>query len=127
MPQTVLITGASSGIGPAAALELLRAGHVVYGGARRVESMDAISAAGGHVVSLDVTQEADLERVVQTIIAEQGRIDVLVNNAGVGIYAAAEDMPLDEARYQFEVNVFGPARLIQLVLPHMLQGVGRGA
>jgi short-subunit dehydrogenase len=68
---------------------------------------------------VDVTVEADLERAVQTIVEEQRRIDVLINNAGQGLYAAAEDMPLEEARHQFEVNLFGPARLTQLVLPHM--------
>jgi short-subunit dehydrogenase len=119
MSKIVLITGASSGIGRAAALELLRAGHTVYGGARRVESMDAVGAAGGHVLPMDVTNDADLQRVVQTILDQQGRIDVLVNNAGFGLYGAAEDVPLDRARYQLEVNLFGPARLTQLVLPHM--------
>ena len=119
MPKAILITGASSGIGRAAALELLGAGHTVYAGARRVESMVSVGAAGGRLLPLDVTSEADLERVVQTILEEQGRIDVLVNNAGFGLYAAAEDVPLDDARYQLEVNLFGPARLIQLVLPHM--------
>lgn len=69
--------------------------------------------------AVDVTVEADLERAVQTIVEEQRRIDVLINNAGQGLYAAAEDMPLEEARHQFEVNLFGPARLTQLVLPHM--------
>ncbi len=119
MSQTILITGASSGIGRAAALELLRAGHTVYGSARRLESIAAIGSAGGRVLQLDVTVEADLERAVQTIVKEQRRIDVFINNAGQGLYAAAEDMPLEEARHQFEVNVFGPARLTQLVLPHM--------
>jgi NAD(P)-dependent dehydrogenase (short-subunit alcohol dehydrogenase family) len=119
MSKIVLITGASSGIGRATALELLRAGHTVYGAARRVQSMDAISAAGGHVLPLDVTNDADLERAVQTILDQQGRIDVLVNNAGFGLYGAAEDVPLPQARYQLEVNLFGPARLTQLVLPHM--------
>jgi NAD(P)-dependent dehydrogenase (short-subunit alcohol dehydrogenase family) len=79
---TILITGVSSGIGRATALELLHAGHTIYAGARRVETMDAIRASGGHVLSLDVTKEADLERAVNTMIDEQGRIDVLVNNAG---------------------------------------------
>jgi short-subunit dehydrogenase len=68
---------------------------------------------------MDVTNDADLVRVVQTIIGEQGRIDALVNNAGFGLYGAAEDVPLEQARYQLDVNLFGPARLIQLVLPHM--------
>jgi NAD(P)-dependent dehydrogenase (short-subunit alcohol dehydrogenase family) len=107
------------GIGRAAALELLRAGHTVYGGARRSESLDPVKEAGGHVLSMDVTSDADLERVVQTILDEQGRIDALVNNAGFGLYGAAEDVPLEQARYQLDVNLFGPARLIQLVLPHM--------
>jgi NAD(P)-dependent dehydrogenase (short-subunit alcohol dehydrogenase family) len=117
--KIVLITGASSGIGRAAALELLRAGHTVYGSARRVGSMDAVGASGGHVLPMDVTNDADLERVVRTILDQQGRIDVLVNNAGFGLYGAAEDVPLEQARYQLEVNLFGPARLTQLVLPHM--------
>jgi NAD(P)-dependent dehydrogenase (short-subunit alcohol dehydrogenase family) len=119
MSKIVLVTGASSGIGRATALELLRAGHTVYGGARRVESLDPVSASGGHALAMDVTDDADLERVVRTILDQEGRLDVLVNNAGFGLYGAAEDVPLDQARYQLEVNLFGPARLVQLVLPQM--------
>ena len=119
MPKTILVTGASSGIGRATALELLRDGHTVYGAARRVESMNAITEAGGRALPLDVTNDAELERTVQTMITEQSKIDVLVNCAGFGLYGAAEDVPLADARYQLEVNLFGPARLIQLVLPHM--------
>ncbi|GAB3430089.1 oxidoreductase [Flindersiella endophytica] len=114
-----LVTGASSGIGRATALELLKAGHTVYGAARRVQRMDVIRDAGGHPIELDVTKDADLERAVRAILDEQGRIDVLVNNAGIGQYGAAEEVPLDRARREFEVNLFGPARLIQLVLPQM--------
>jgi NAD(P)-dependent dehydrogenase (short-subunit alcohol dehydrogenase family) len=117
--KIVLVTGASSGIGRAAVLDLLRAGHTVYGGARRTQSLDAVGAAGGHAVAMDVTVDADLQRVVQTILDQQGRIDALVNNAGFGLYGAAEDVPLPQARHQLEVNLFGPARLIQLVLPHL--------
>jgi NAD(P)-dependent dehydrogenase (short-subunit alcohol dehydrogenase family) len=119
MSRIVLITGASSGIGRAAALELLGAGHTVYGGARRAQSLEAVRAAGGHALEMDVTDDADLQRVVRTVLDQQGRIDVLVNNAGFGLYGAAEDVPLSQARYQLEVNLFGPARLIQLVLPQM--------
>jgi NAD(P)-dependent dehydrogenase (short-subunit alcohol dehydrogenase family) len=119
MSKIVLITGASSGIGRATALELLRAGHTVYGGARRVESLDAISAAGGHALAVDVTSDEDRQRAVRAVLGQRGRIDVLVNNAGFGLYGAAEDVPLDRARYQLEVNLFGPARLIQLVLPYL--------
>ncbi|GAA4228217.1 short-subunit dehydrogenase [Streptosporangium album] len=117
--RTCLITGASSGIGHAAALELLRAGHTVYGAARRVDKMDDLRAAGGHALPMDITDGADLERVVRTILDEQGRIDVLVNNAGSGLHGAVEDVPVEEARRLFEVNLFGPARLTRLVLPHM--------
>ena len=68
---------------------------------------------------MDVTDDASMVAGIERIIAEQGRIDVLVNNAGYGSYGAVEDVPIDEARRQFEVNVFGLARLIQLVTPHM--------
>ncbi|MFG1684905.1 oxidoreductase [Nonomuraea sp. NPDC049269] len=119
-----LVTGASAGIGHATALELLRAGHTVYGVARRVDRMEDIRQAGGHTLAMDVTKEEDLERVVSTVLDEQPGIDVLVNNAGVGVYGAAEDVPIDSGRHQFEVNLFGPARLIQLVLPRMRE---RGA
>ncbi|MGV9776250.1 oxidoreductase [Streptosporangium sp. NPDC003464] len=117
--KVVLVTGASSGIGKATALELLRAGHIVYGAARRTGHMAPISAAGGHVLPLDMRNPEDLERVIDTVVTEQGQIDVLVNNAGTVLHGAAEDVPLDLARDQFEVNVFAPARLVQLALPHM--------
>ncbi|MER6943748.1 oxidoreductase [Nonomuraea sp. NPDC000554] len=114
-----LVTGASSGIGHATALELLRAGHIVYGAARRVHMMEAIREAGGHALPMDVTKEEDLQRVVHTVLDEHQRIDVLVNNAGAVVHGAVEDTPLEMARDEFEVNVFAPARLVQLVLPQM--------
>ncbi|MFE3451876.1 oxidoreductase [Nonomuraea sp. NPDC059194] len=117
--KVILVTGASSGIGKATALELLRAGHIVYGAARRTGHMASIRAAGGRVLPLDMREPEDLERVVDTIVAEQGRIDILINNAGTVLHGAAEDVPLDMARDQFEVNVVAPARLVQLVLPYM--------
>ena len=125
MQKVVLVTGASAGIGKATALELVAAGHIVYGAARRVSRMSDIRDAGGHVLALDARRPDDLERVVSTVIAEQGRLDVLVNNAGTVLHGAAEDIPLEMARDQFEVNVFAPARLVQLVLPQMReQGSG---
>lgn len=117
--QVVLVTGASSGIGLATAEYLLDRGHVVYGAARRVDRMAPLVDKGGHALELDVTDEASMQAAVQSILDAEGRIDVLVNNAGYGSYGAVEDVPLDEARRQFDVNLFGLARMIQLVLPSM--------
>ncbi|MYT29584.1 MULTISPECIES: oxidoreductase [unclassified Streptomyces] len=117
--KVCLVTGASSGIGLATALELRRAGHTVYGAARRTHRMAPLSAAGGHALHMDARNDTDLERAVATVIEEQGRIDVLVNNAGTVLHGAAEDVPMASAREQLEVNVVAPARLVQLVLPHM--------
>ncbi|NUR88235.1 MAG: SDR family NAD(P)-dependent oxidoreductase [Nonomuraea sp.] len=117
--KVCLVTGASAGIGRAIALELLRAGHTVHGLARRVDRMDVLARAGGHPIGADVTSEADLQRAVAAVLDAHGRIDVLVNNAGSVVHGAAEDVPIERARDVFEVNLFGPARLVQLVLPHM--------
>ena len=117
--RVVLITGASSGIGFQAARELARAGHTVYAGARRVERMRPLRALGVAPVALDVTDQDACTGVVETIMAEQGRIDVLVNNAGYGSFGAVEDVDLTEARRQIEVNVLGLAALTKAVLPHM--------
>lgn len=122
----VLLTGASSGIGYDVAPLLVRYGYTVYGAARRVEKIEELASEGVKALSLDVTDEASMEAAVQQIIDAEGRIDVLINNAGYGSYGAIEDVPIDEARRQFEVNLFGLARLTQLVLPHMrARGSGR--
>ena len=124
--RVALITGASSGIGEATARRLRRLGYTVYAGARRVERMGDLAELGIHAVALDVTDDASMVGLVDRIIGETGRIDVLVNNAGYGAYGALEEVPLAEARRQFEVNLFGLARLTQLVLPHMrAQRAGR--
>ncbi|MEU4670882.1 oxidoreductase [Amycolatopsis sp. NPDC023774] len=119
VPKVALVTGASSGIGESTARELLERGYTVYGAARRVERMADLAERGVRTIALDVTDEESVEKAVAAIVAESGRIDLLVNNAGYGSYGAVEDVRLSEARYQFEVNVFGAARLIQLVLPVM--------
>jgi len=120
MPVKVaLVTGASSGIGDATARKLHALGYTVYGAARRTDRMADLAAAGIRVLSMDVTDAASTEGGIKQIIEATGRIDALVNNAGYGSYGAVEDVPLAEARGQFEVNVFGAAQLIQLVLPHM--------
>ena len=117
--RVALITGASSGIGEATAQRLAALGFTVYAAARRVERMASFADSGVRVLPLDVTDEASMTACVRTIIEETGRIDVLVNNAGYGSFGALEDVPLDEARKQFDVNIFGLARMTQLVLPTM--------
>jgi short-subunit dehydrogenase len=115
----VLVTGASSGIGEATARRLTSLGYTVYAAARRVDRMSALAEQGIQVASLDVTDDSSMIAIVDKITAEAGRIDVLVNNAGYGSYGALEDVPIEEGRRQFEVNLFGLARLTQLVLPQM--------
>ncbi len=115
----VLVTGASSGIGKATAHALLDRGHTVHVAARRVEAMEDLRQRGAVALPMDITRNADTAAVVEHILGEHGRIDVLVNNAGFATYGAVEDITIDEARYQFEVNLFGLARLTQRVIPSM--------
>ncbi|MFC4783524.1 oxidoreductase [Nocardioides sp. MAHUQ-72] len=124
--RVALVTGGSSGIGERTAVRLGRAGFEVYAVARRVDRMAALEREGVTTFAMDVTDDASMVAGVERVVAERGRIDVLVNNAGYGSYGAVEDVPIDEARRQFEVNVFGLARLTQLVTPHLRrQGSGR--
>ncbi|MEM7297773.1 MAG: oxidoreductase [Bacteroidota bacterium] len=117
--KVILITGASAGIGKATALQLINEGHTVYGAARRLDQMKDLEEAGGHAIKMDVLEEDQMQMGVNQILEKEGRIDVLVNNAGYAVYGSVEDIIIDEARRQFEVNIFGLARLTQMVLPHM--------
>ena len=117
--KVVLITGASSGIGKATALELAQKGYTVYASARRMEKMKDLEPIGIKLLAMDVTKDESMVEGVNTILGNEGRIDGLVNNAGYGSYGALEDVPLSEGKYQFEVNLFGLARLTQLVIPQM--------
>jgi NAD(P)-dependent dehydrogenase (short-subunit alcohol dehydrogenase family) len=117
--QVAIVTGASSGIGEETALALHDAGYTVYAAARRTERMGVLRDRGVNVASVDVTDDGSMTPFVSTVLAECGKVDVLVNNAGYGSYGSIEDVSLDEARRQFDVNVFGLARMTQLVLPHM--------
>lgn len=119
MSKIAFVTGASSGIGEETAKALVAAGYIVYCGARRVERMRPLAAVGARLLVLDVTDEISMSRAIETILQEAGRIDILVNSAGYGSFGALEDVMLEEGRRQFDVNVFGLARLIQLVLPSM--------
>jgi NAD(P)-dependent dehydrogenase (short-subunit alcohol dehydrogenase family) len=119
--QVVLVTGASSGLGKETAKTLLKEGYTVYAAARRVERMDDLKKLGGIPIKMDITKEEDVVAAVDQITRDHGGVDILINNAGFGLYGTVEDVPLEEARYQFEVNMFGLARITQLVLPHMRQ------
>ncbi|WP_018319014.1 oxidoreductase [Bradyrhizobium sp. WSM2793] len=117
--SVALITGASSGMGKDIALRLISKGYAVYGAARRIERMKDIEAAGGTALSVDVADAASVVAAIDRIIAERGRIDVLINNAGYGQFGALEDVPIEVGRRQMEVNLIGAAHVTQLVLPHM--------
>jgi NAD(P)-dependent dehydrogenase (short-subunit alcohol dehydrogenase family) len=117
--RAVLITGCSSGIGRATALRLVAGGWNVWATARRPETIADLADAGCRTLALDVTDEASMEAAVAQLREEAGAVGVLVNNAGYSQSGAVETVPLEAARRQFETNVFGLARLTQLVLPGM--------
>ena len=95
--KVILVTGASSGMGKLSAQDLIKAGHTVYAVARSVDKMKDLEALGGHIMKMDVTNEEDIEKVVAQVIAEQGRIDVLWNNAGYGLYGPVEDVSMEKS------------------------------
>jgi len=115
----VLISGCSSGIGAATAAALVEAGHTVYATARRIESLADLEALGCRPLALDVTSEDSMIAAVKAVEAEHGHVGTLINNAGFGEYGPIEESDLGRVRAMFETNVFGLARLTQLVLPAM--------
>lgn len=117
--QVILLTGCSSGIGRAAAVEAARRGHRVFATARRREDIADLTAKGIETAVIDVTDPDSIGETVKAVLAEAGRIDALVNNAGYGQYGAVEDVSADEWRAQFEVNVFGAVAVLRAVLPSM--------
>lgn len=119
MAKTVLVTGASAGIGKATAIYLAQNDYKVYGAARRTEKMQDLKNYGIKPIALDVTKDESITACIEQIFQEAGSIDILINNAGFGSSGAVEDVPIADARYQLEVNVFGAMRLTQLVLPKM--------
>lgn len=121
-----LVTGATSGMGQDFALRLLAEGYRVYGAGRRAERLQPIIDQGGVGLVMDMTDSDSIEAGVQQLLQQAGRLDVLINCAGYGQYGALEDVPIELARRQLEVNLFGLARLTQLCLPRMrAQGSGR--
>jgi NADP-dependent 3-hydroxy acid dehydrogenase YdfG len=119
MAQVVLITGCSSGIGQAAASELAEAGHTVFATARNPDSLIPLTEFGCRTLQLDVTDELSMVDAVRSVQDEFGAVDVLINNAGYGLYGPIEQVSMADVRREFETNVFGLVRLTQLVLPAM--------
>lgn len=117
--EAVLITGCSTGIGRATALHLAGKGRTVYATARRLDAIADLAERGCRTLALDVTDEASMQAAVDHVVAAEGAVGVLVNNAGYSQSGAIESVPMDEVRRQFETNVFGLARMCQLVLPGM--------
>lgn len=117
--MVILITGASSGFGKLTAERLIEKAHVVYAAARRIDKMEDLRLKGCHLLKMDVTDDESVQAAVHKIVEEQGRVDVLLNNAGYGSLNTVEDISMDELKYQFDVNVFGYARLQKAVLPYM--------
>ncbi len=117
--KVILITGASSGMGKESAKLLIQQGHIVYTAARRIEQMQDLKQMGAHPIAMDISNDQDIQEVVDTLIQKEGKIDVLWNNAGYGLYGAVEDVPIAEARQQFEVNLFGLAAITSKVIPFM--------
>jgi len=124
--RAVLITGCSTGIGRETARHLAGKGWKVYATARRPESIEDLKGEGCETLSCDVTDEASMSACVDAVVAAEGAVGVLVNNAGYSQSGALEEVPIDAVRRQFETNVFGLMRMCQLALPGMRgQGWGR--
>ncbi|MDV7245237.1 MULTISPECIES: oxidoreductase [Rhodococcus] len=121
--QVALVTGASSGIGRESALALVKAGFTVVGTSRDASRSTPLD--GVTFFDLDVSDEASVSALVEQVIARFGRIDVLVNNPGIGLMGAAEENSVAQSRGVFDINVFGVMRMTRAVLPHM-RALGRG-
>lgn len=123
--QVVLVTGCSTGIGRATAVEASARGHLVFATARDPSKLaDLASDPNIRPLRLDVTDEASIRSAVSAAVAEAGRLDALVNNAGFGQYGAIEEVSADQWRAQYDVNVFGALAMIRAVLPHLREGRG---
>lgn len=118
MGKVVLITGGSSGIGKAIGALLFQKGYTVYGTSRNPEKVQHTIFP---LIALDVRQTDTIHQAVKTVIDKEGRLDVLINNAGVGITGPLEEIPAEEIRNNFETNLFGPIEVMKSVLPYMRQ------
>jgi NAD(P)-dependent dehydrogenase (short-subunit alcohol dehydrogenase family) len=119
--QVVLITGCSTGIGRALAGEFAHQGHRVFASARRIETLRALSGEGVEALALDVTDEKSIDAAVSSLIERAGRIDIVVNNAGVNVFGPLPELPLGEFRRLLETNLTGPLAIVERVFPHMAE------
>ncbi|MEM9632503.1 MAG: oxidoreductase [Pseudomonadota bacterium] len=117
--KTALVTGASSGMGKDTAFRLINEGYTVFAAARRIEKMRDLEEAGATLIAMDISRKDEIANAVSRIMNETRGVGVLINNAGFGMFGSIEDTDIDDARYQFEVNLFGLAHLTQLLLPAM--------
>src|SRR5688572_29837024 len=119
-PQTVLITGCSTGIGYALAEEFHARGHVVYATARRVEALDALKAKGLRVATLDVNEFTSIVALMRRLETDSVTVDLLINNAGYGAMGPLAEFPAGELQQQFQTNVFALMVMTQAVIPGMV-------
>ena len=117
--KIILITGASSGIGFETAKLLASQGHIVYGTSRNIDRLEVVKEFGVKPLELDVGIDESCKKCVDTIISKEGRIDVLINNAGYGSYGPIENVSIEEAKKQFDVNVYGVIKITKLIIPYM--------
>src|SRR5215467_9901478 len=117
--KVVLITGASQGIGAACAVEFARAGASLSLTARSEERLRKVAAPGALLTAGDITSDADRRRIVERTLERFGKVDILINNAGAGLYLPAWSAPLEEARWLMELNFLAVLALTQLVMPRM--------
>ena len=128
--RVALVTGCSSGIGEATAWALANAGYQVYATSRNVEHLDSLrkrafeSGLSLQARPLDVSKQGEIDAVISEIRKKEGRLDVLVNNAGYALFGAVEEIPLEDLRRQFDVNVFGLVAVSRAALPLMRQNGG---
>lgn len=126
MARVMLVVGASSGFGYSLAERLCQQGHRVYAAARRLDLMKPLETMGATLLQMDVCDDTSVKHAIDQLVATEQRIDVVYNNAGYGVYGCMETIDIEEAQRQFDVNVFGAARVTNAVLPIMRkQGDGR--